>query len=95
MMTINCDIIIFICVCVQTSIMAVEFDGGVIIGADSRTSSGVYVANRVSDKLTQISEKIYCCRSGSSADTQDTADHVKYQLSLHRWVNNAIIHNVQ
>ena len=25
---------------VQTSIMAVEFDGGVIIGADSRTSSG-------------------------------------------------------
>ena len=25
---------------IQTSIMAVEFDGGVIIGADSRTSSG-------------------------------------------------------
>lgn len=64
--------------------MAVEFNGGVVIGADSRTSSGVYVANRVSDKLTEISEKIYCCRSGASADTQATADLVKYHLNLHR-----------
>lgn len=64
--------------------MAVEFNGGVIIGADSRTSSGPYVANRVSDKLTEISEKIYCCRSGSSADTQAIADEVKQHLNLHR-----------
>ena len=64
--------------------MAVEFDGGVIIGADSRTSSGVYVANRVSDKLTEISDSIYCCRSGSSADTQAIADTVKLNLNLHR-----------
>ncbi|XP_064385015.1 proteasome subunit beta type-6-like [Halichondria panicea] len=66
-----------------TSIMAVEFDGGVVIGADSRTSSGAYVANRVSDKLTEISDRIFCCRSGSSADTQATADQVKYYISLH------------
>lgn len=66
-----------------TSIMAVEYDGGVVIGADSRTSSGSYVANRVSDKLTEIHDRIYCCRSGSSADTQATADLVKYHLSLH------------
>ncbi len=64
--------------------MAVEFDGGVIIGADSRTSSGVYVANRVSDKLTEITDHIYCCRSGSSADTQAIADVVKLYLDLHR-----------
>ena len=43
-----------------------------------------YVANRVSDKLTEISERIYCCRSGSSADTQAIADIVKYQLTMHR-----------
>ena len=66
--------------------MAVEYNGGVIIGADSRTSMGVYVANRVSDKLTKISDTIYCCRSGSSADTQATADLVKYNLNLHRSV---------
>lgn len=64
--------------------MAVEFDGGVVIGADSRTSSGAYVANRVTDKLTQISDKIYCCRSGSAADTQAIADIVAYSLNYHR-----------
>jgi len=61
-----------------TTIMAVEFDGGVIIGADSRTSTGSYVANRVTDKLTPITDKIYCCRSGSAADTQAIADIVSY-----------------
>lgn len=64
--------------------MAVEFDGGVVIGADSRTSSGTFVANRVSDKLTKISESVYCCRSGSSADTQAIADKVKRHIALHR-----------
>lgn len=58
--------------------MAVEFDGGVIVGADSRTSTGTYVANRVTDKLTRITDKIYCCRSGSAADTQAIADIVSY-----------------
>lgn len=60
--------------------MAVEYDGGVIIGADSRTSTGSYVANRVTDKLTRISDKIYCCRSGSAADTQAIADIVAYYM---------------
>lgn len=53
-----------------TTIMAVKYDGGVVLGADSRTSTGTYVANRVSDKLTKLHDKIYCCRSGSAADTQ-------------------------
>ncbi|TMW54556.1 hypothetical protein DOY81_000350 [Sarcophaga bullata] len=66
-----------------TTIMAVEFDGGVVIGADSRTSTGVYVANRVTDKLTRITDKIYCCRSGSAADTQAIADIVAYSLNYH------------
>jgi len=66
-----------------TSIMAVEFDGGVVIGADSRTSTGAYVANRVTDKLTRINDYIYCCRSGSAADTQAIADIVNYHLEFH------------
>ncbi|KAJ2787555.1 Proteasome subunit beta type-1 [Coemansia interrupta] len=63
-----------------TTIMAVEFDGGVVLGADSRTSSGPYIVNRVTDKLTMVNENIYCCRSGSAADTQAVADIVRYQL---------------
>ncbi|CAH1101228.1 unnamed protein product [Psylliodes chrysocephalus] len=66
-----------------TSIMAAEFDGGVVIGADSRTTTGAYIANRVADKLTKITDHIYCCRSGSAADTQAIADIVAYHLNFH------------
>ena len=65
----------------QTSIIAVEFDGGVVLGADSRTSTGIYVANRVSDKLTQVHDRIYCCRSGSAADTQAVSDYARRYLT--------------
>ena len=66
-----------------TSIIAVEFDGGVVVGADSRTSTGTYVANRVSDKLTAVHDRIYCCRSGSAADTQAVSDYVRTMLQSH------------
>ncbi|PSN45694.1 Proteasome subunit beta type-6 [Blattella germanica] len=66
-----------------TSIMACEYDGGVVIGADSRTTTGAYIANRVTDKLTKVTNHIYCCRSGSAADTQAIADIVKYHLDFH------------
>ena len=45
-----------------TTLCAVEFDGGVVIGADSRTSMGTWVANRVTDKLTPVTDNIFCCR---------------------------------
>ncbi|KII94671.1 hypothetical protein PLICRDRAFT_96776 [Plicaturopsis crispa FD-325 SS-3] len=66
-----------------TSIMAVQFDGGVVIGADSRTTTGSYIANRVTDKLTRVHERVYCCRSGSAADTQAVADIVHYHLQMY------------
>ena len=66
-----------------TTIMAVSFAGGVVMGADSRTSTGSYVANRVSDKVTPVSDFIYCCRSGSAADTQAVSDIVRYYLEAH------------
>lgn len=66
-----------------TSIMAVEFEGGVVVGADSRTTTGAYIANRTSDKLTAVHDRIYCCRSGSAADTQAIADYVRWFLQMH------------
>ncbi|EGF84228.1 hypothetical protein BATDEDRAFT_15564 [Batrachochytrium dendrobatidis JAM81] len=65
-----------------TTIMAVQFADGVVVAADSRTTMGSYIANRVTDKLTQIHERIFCCRSGSAADTQAVADMVHYQLQV-------------
>eukprot|EP00965_Chrysotila_dentata_P222576 6193060-Pleurochrysis_carterae.AAC.2 len=64
--------------------MAVTYEGGVILGADSRTSTGVYIANRVTNKVTKIDEKIYVCRSGSAADTQAISDYARYFLDNHR-----------
>ncbi|KAI8391539.1 proteasome subunit beta type-6 [Radiomyces spectabilis] len=66
-----------------TSIMAVAFKDGVIVGADSRTTTGAYIANRVTDKLTKVHDRIYCCRSGSAADTQAVADMVHYYLQMY------------
>jgi 20S proteasome subunit beta 1 len=54
-----------------------------ITGADSRTTTGAYIANRVTDKLTQVHDTIWCCRSGSAADTQAVADIVHYQLGMY------------
>ncbi|CAM8889855.1 unnamed protein product [Rhodiola kirilowii] len=48
-----------------TTIIGVTYNGGVVLGADSRTSTGVYVANRASDKITQLTDNVYVCCSGS------------------------------
>jgi 20S proteasome subunit beta 1 len=63
--------------------MAVGFDGGVILGADSRTSSGSYVANRVADKIVPIHDYVWACRSGSAADTQAIVDYAKHYIDAH------------
>merc|ERR1711988_1921438 len=69
-----------------TTIMAVKYDGdggGVVMGADSRTSTGSYVANRVSDKITPVCGNVAVCRSGSAADTQALTDYVKLFVAQH------------
>ncbi|KAI5184794.1 20S proteasome subunit beta 1 [Nematocida homosporus] len=63
-----------------TTIMAIQFRDGVILGADTRTSMGTYVSNRVSRKITKIANGIYTCRSGSAADTQAVAEIVSHRL---------------
>ncbi|XP_041448168.1 proteasome subunit beta type-6-like [Drosophila obscura] len=66
-----------------TTIMAAQFADGVVLGADSRTTAGCLVANRVTDKVTRITDNVYCCRSGSAADTQQLSELVS-TLMWHR-----------
>ncbi|MBA0719629.1 hypothetical protein Golax_007288, partial [Gossypium laxum] len=40
----------------------------------------MYVANRASDKITQLTDNVYVCRSGSAADSQIVSDYVRYFL---------------
>ena len=58
----------------QTTIMACQYKGGVVLGADSRTSTGTYVANRASDKITQVTDNVWMCRSGSVRGDPATRD---------------------
>lgn len=73
-----------------TTIIAIKYADGVLVGADSRTSMGTYIPSRVTDKLTQISDKIFVCRSGSSADTQMIADYLKMYLGMHSQLEGTV-----
>merc|ERR1711959_487641 len=66
-----------------TTIIACTYDGGVVLGADSRTSSGSYVANKAADKITKVCDKVYLCRSGSAAHTQAVAGYANLYLNQH------------
>lgn len=70
-----------------TTLIAVEYAGGVIVGTDSRTSSGRFIASRCTDKITPVNDTIVCCRSGSAADTQAVTDIVKYHLEVAELIN--------
>lgn len=41
----------------------------------------------MTDKLTHIHDRIYCCRSGSAADTQAVADIVHYHAQVYTSVH--------
>ena len=58
-----------------TTIVAVSFDGGVVIGADGRVSTGTYISNRASNKIQQLTDNTFLLRSGSAADTQAVGDY--------------------
>lgn len=66
-----------------TTIMAVEFDSGVVMGADTRTSTGEYVANRASRKISKVYDNVFVCRCGSAADTQALTGFVQNYLGQH------------
>jgi len=70
-----------------TTIMAVQYGsgatGGVVMGADTRTSTGEYVANRASRKISKVHDNIFVCRCGSAADTQALTGFVINYLGQH------------
>ena len=51
----------------KTSIMAVQFKGGVIVGADSRTTTGSYI---VSTDISLVRQCVYLQNTGQSCNGQ-------------------------
>lgn len=71
-----------------TTLVAMEYDRGVIIGTDSRTSAGSFIASRATNKITPITDGIVALRSGGAADTQAISDIVKYYVDLYSVMEN-------
>ncbi|KAF7211315.1 proteasome 20S subunit beta 12 [Nothobranchius furzeri] len=67
-----------------TTIIAAVFDGGVVIGSDSRASiGGEYVSSKTINKVIQVHDRIFCCMAGSLADAQAVIKTAKFHLSFH------------
>jgi len=67
-----------------TTIVGVVYEGGVVLGADTRATEGDTVADKNCEKIHFISDNIWCCGAGTSADTESTTALISSQLELHR-----------
>lgn len=63
-----------------TTLVAIKYNEGVVVAADSRTSVSGYVSNRFAHKITPVSDSCVLCRSGSAADTQQIAWITRLEL---------------
>lgn len=66
-----------------TTIVGCIFDGGVVIAADTRATSGPIVADKNCEKLHYISPNIWCAGAGTAADTEFVTAIISSQLELH------------
>ncbi|KAK6539683.1 proteasome core particle subunit beta 2 [Orbilia ellipsospora] len=66
-----------------TTIVGCLFDGGVVIAADTRATSGPIVADKNCEKLHYISPQIWCAGAGTAADTEFTTAITSSNLELH------------
>jgi hypothetical protein len=53
--------------CRGTTIVAAQFEGGVVIGADSHTTTGDAVYNRFTHKVLRMAPRICVARAGNAA----------------------------
>lgn len=66
-----------------TTLVAIRYDDGVVVGADSRTSVGGFVSHRYADKLASITSHCTVLRSGSAADTQVLVLRCRHHVREH------------
>jgi 20S proteasome subunit beta 2 len=65
-----------------TTIAAAIFDGGVVLGADTRATAGPVVAVKEEMKIHYITDNIWCCGAGTAADNDQITKLVSGKLKL-------------
>ncbi|KAF6252229.1 nucleophile aminohydrolase [Scenedesmus sp. NREL 46B-D3] len=58
---------------------------GVVLAADTRSTSGSTVADKNCEKIHYIAPNIYCCGAGTAADTENVTAMVSSHLELHKY----------
>ena len=53
-----------------TTIVGVVYKDGVVLGADTRATSGSEVAEKNCEKIHYLAPNMYCCGAGTAADTE-------------------------
>ncbi|ANZ77361.1 BA75_05140T0 [Komagataella pastoris] len=66
-----------------TTIVGVKFEGGVVIAADTRATSGPIVADKNCEKLHRLAPTIWCAGAGTAADTEMVTQLIGSNLELH------------
>ncbi|KAJ1146255.1 hypothetical protein NDU88_012533 [Pleurodeles waltl] len=66
-----------------TTIVGLVFKDGIVLGADTRATEGMIVADKNCSKIHFISPNIYCCGAGTAADTEMTTQIISSNLELH------------
>lgn len=67
-----------------TTIVGVVYKDGVVLGADTRATSGSEVAEKNCEKIHYLAPNLYCCGAGTAADTEMITQMIASQLELLR-----------
>ncbi|KAJ9508364.1 hypothetical protein QJQ45_011883 [Haematococcus lacustris] len=62
-----------------------SFQDGVVLGADTRSTSDTTVADKNCEKIHYIADNIRCCGAGTAADTESVTNMIAAALELHRY----------
>lgn len=74
-----------------TTIVGIVFKDGVILGADTRSTSDTIVADKNCSKIHYLASNMYCCGAGTAADTEFVTRLIASQLELHRLNTNSTV----
>jgi len=74
-----------------TTIVGIIYKDGVILGADTRATSGNIVSDKNCEKIHYLAKNMYCCGAGTAADTEMTTKMIASQLELHRLSTNRVV----
>jgi len=67
-----------------TTIVGLVYKDGVVLGADTRSTSGDLVADKNCEKIHFIQPNMYCAGAGTAADLDMSTKMMSSQLELHR-----------